>query len=244
MKILAILNIDDAPPGLIGEQIERLGGECVHMNPHHNCALPRDSAEFDGLIILGGPMSIADPDYAHIFDPMAALVRDFHDDEKPILGICLGAQLIAKAFGKTVKPHRELQFGFKALRISEEGQNDPLLCGLQPVQQVFVHHLDTFDLPDDALLLMTEKDTIAHTFRIGKTTYAFQSHPEATEDLIRGWAARTRSGVLKHLGERGQEQLNNLDREIARHLPAATHFAREIGGRWAELIKKKRPANL
>ncbi|MDP1702071.1 MAG: type 1 glutamine amidotransferase [Aestuariivirga sp.] len=238
-RILTILNVDDAPPGLIGERIRSHSGECIEINPHKGGTLPKSPGGYDGLIILGGPMSVADPAFANVFEPMAALVRAFHADRTPVMGLCLGSQLIAKAFGQTVQPHRQLQFGFKKLEITDEGKSDPLLEGLDTPQTAFVHHLDTYDLPDGAVLLMSERDTLCHTFRVGQSTYALQSHPEATANIIRGWMKRTEAGVRQKLGRRGEELIESLEDDFISELPKASRFAESIADRWFSLVERR-----
>ena len=237
MRILTIISNALAPPGRIGEHIERRGGTCVQVNPADGDALSSAARGFDALLVLGGPMSVADPAYDHVFAPMFELVRHYHAEEKPIMGICLGSQIVARAFGKPVIPAVEFQFGFKPLNITEAGQADPLLGGIEPVQRVFVHHSDTFELPEEAELLMTTPDVPNHTYRIGRTTYGFQCHLEATAEIIRGWLARPKQRVIEHLGkERGQALIDGTEEEMRRHLGKALAFADVVGDRWAAMI--------
>ncbi|MBU9700107.1 type 1 glutamine amidotransferase [Rhodobacteraceae bacterium HSP-20] len=237
VRILTILNVDDAPPGLVGDHLAARGAECVRINPHTGDKLPETPDSFDGILILGGPQSVADPAFDPVFEPLARLVRAFHEEEKPVLGLCLGSQLLARAFGQKVRHHNQLQFGFKQIDLTDAAASDPVLSGLDHPQTAFVHHYDTYSLPEDAVLLMTEADTPCHAFRVGHTTYAFQSHPEATADIIRGWVARTQDGVRRHLGKRGEELLAGLDDACAEELPKAAGFAETIALRWLDLVE-------
>jgi GMP synthase-like glutamine amidotransferase len=180
-----------------------------------------------------------DPAFDHVFEPMAKLVRAFHEAEKPVLGLCLGSQLIARAFGETVRQHNQLQFGFKQIHVTGAAASDAVLAGLELPQTAFVHHYDTYSLPKGAELLMTEADTPCHAFRVGRTTYAFQSHPEATGELIRGWVARTQGGVRRHLGRHGEDLLAGLDDACVSELPKAARFAETIALRWHGLVEQR-----
>lgn len=237
VRILTILNVNDAPAGLVGDHLRARGATCVPINPHEGDALPESPDTYDGLIILGGPQSVADPAFDPVFEPMAALVRAFHAEGKPVMGLCLGSQLVARAFGQKVRHHNQLQFGFKQLTVTAAGASDPLLAGLEAPQTAFVHHYDTYSLPEGAVHLLTEDDTPCHGFRVGRTTYAFQSHPEATADIIRGWVGRTQDGVRRHLGARGEELLAGLEDAMACELPKATGFVETISTRWLDLVR-------
>ncbi len=237
MRILTVMSNAVSPPGRIGERIERRGGICVQINPADGDARSSAAGDFDALLVLGGPMSVADPAYDHVFAPTFELVRHYHAEAKPIMGICLGSQIVARAFGKPVIPAVEFQFGFRPLRITEAGQTDPLLEGIEPVQRIFVHHSDTFELPEQAELLMTTPQVPNHTYRIGRTTYGFQCHLEATAEIIRGWLARPKQRVIEHLGERrGQALIEGAEEDMSRHLDDALAFADVVGDRWAALI--------
>jgi GMP synthase (glutamine-hydrolysing) len=238
MKILLILNFNGSIPCLIVEQIAARDGECVVVNPHEGGTLASDARDFDGLLMLGGWMSAANPDYAEAFDGVTALLRDFHARSKPILGICLGCQLIAKAFGKDVFPNEEPQLGFKRLEVTEAGRNDPLLKGLSPQQYMFVWAEDKFDLPEEAVLLMSERQFANQIFRVGETTYAIQGHPEATEDLLQRWF-RYKEGVIERFGERGQAMFDSIDEGMAEYFPRSYRFGRTLGDRWLDLVEQR-----
>ena len=241
MRILTIMSNAIAPAGRIGERIERAGGECVVVNPVDGEVLGSNAADLDGLLVLGGPMSVADPAYDHVFAPTFELVRDYHAREKPILGICLGAQIVARSFGKAVIPASEFQFGFKPIEFTSAGREDPLLEGLGPVAHIFVHHSDTYELPDEAELLMTTDEVPNHSYRIGRTTYCFQGHLEATAEIIRGWLARPRQRVIEFLGEeRGCALLDGAEQDISQNLENALTFADTVGDRWIDLASMER----
>lgn len=237
MKVLAIVNRDDTPPGRIGVCVERMGGACVPFNPHRDGPLPAEAAGFDGLLLLGGPMSVMDEDLAPVFDPILGLVRAFHAEEKPVLGICLGAQMIAKAFGQPVFPAPEFQVGFPELTLTEMAKEESLFAGLAPTQRLFVHHKETFELPEGAVLLMESSAVRNHAFRLGRATFGFQSHPEATAEIIRTWLQRRPSRAVQHLGERGWQLLAAAEADIARHIEGSLRFADAVGGRWARHVR-------
>src|SRR5450755_3663021 len=112
LNILCIQNDAIGPAGLIGEQIFRRNGNLDVVMPHDGDAMPGDHAAYDGVLVLGGAMDAFDDENYPQFWPMIRLLRGFHAAGKPILGVCLGAQLVARVFDKPVYRHHELELGF------------------------------------------------------------------------------------------------------------------------------------
>jgi GMP synthase-like glutamine amidotransferase len=123
------------------------------------------------------------------FPAMLRLIRRFHGGGRPILGLCLGAQLIARAFGREVVKWQELELGFPAIKLTAEGRADRLLRGTPARPRLMQFHEDTFDLPEGAKLLLSG-DCPNQGFRVGDTTYGFQFHMEVTLEDAFAWLAR------------------------------------------------------
>jgi GMP synthase-like glutamine amidotransferase len=234
MKILVVQHDDDGPAGVVGERIDALGGERVTVLPHRGEALPASPAGFAAALLLGGPMSVADddshPHYPHLF----GLVRAFHEAGKPLLGICLGSQILARALGERVYRHDATEFGFCAVELTAEGRADPLFAGLGPALQPMQWHEDTFDLPRGAALLATGSVCRNQAYRVGASTYGVQFHPEVNRPIVEAWAGMPAA----------QEAANRLDLEglmraqLAEHLAAAEAVGRTLADRWMKLLKR------
>ena len=127
--------------------------------------------EISGLIIFGGEMNVDEVDVHPQLLTQRDLMRRAVDAGLPVLGICLGAQMLARAFGARVfrAPVREL--GFKPVRVSDEGERDLLLGAFSTGDLVFQWHEDTFDLPDGADLLVAVDDVPNQAFRLGRTAW-------------------------------------------------------------------------
>ena len=142
---------------------------------------------YDALILLGGPMNIGQEDkYPHL-EVEKELVREAMALGLPVLGICLGAQLIASALGAEVKPAAQKEFGWYQLAATEHGQQDPLIRHFQQQEFIFQWHGYTFDLPDTAQLLVTGDGCQNQAFKINNNIYGFQYHLEANLPLIQRW---------------------------------------------------------
>lgn len=140
-----------------------------------------------GLIVLGGPMNVYETDRYPFLAVEERAIVDAIGAGKPVLGICLGAQLIAKALGASVYPAGEKEIGWHEIRLTEEGMRDGLLRGLSPCETVFQWHGDTFDLPLGAVCLAESQVCRNQAFRFGGSVYGLQFHLEVTAEMVSSW---------------------------------------------------------
>lgn len=152
-------------------------------------ALP-DMAGYDALIIMGGPMGVYDEDaYPWLADEKKHIWRAI-DAGKPVLGICLGAQLIAAALGAEVAPHCCKEIGWFPVAVADEAAGHPILAGLNDAMMVFHWHGDRFEIPEGALHLMRSAACDHQAFLYGERVFGLQFHLEmdkaAIESLVHG----------------------------------------------------------
>jgi GMP synthase (glutamine-hydrolysing) len=238
MAFLAIMHDDMSPAGVVEERIRARGGEVSSIRAHRGDAIPDGIDGYDGIIVLGGTQH-ANDDHKHPYFPaVLRLMREFHAADRPVLGSCLGAQLLARAFGGRVARHSHLEFGFLELSITPEGERDALLKGLAPKHRLMEWHEDTFDLPQGATHLLAGAGCRNQGFRIGKRSYGFQCHFEATRELVESWIGIGRQGLAKHLGEATGPAIDRLRTEMAAHGDAQRRFADTVSDRWIDLAGK------
>lgn len=155
---------------------------------------PGRPASFDGLVALGGPVSVYDHAEVEGLDDSLRLLQVAVHAEIPVLGICLGAQLLAWALGAQVRPGivtgRRKEIGWFPVELSERGRVDPVFHGFDAREPVFHWHGDTFDLPEDGRLLASSRMYPHQAFRWGRWAYGVQFHVEITPALVEEWTRR------------------------------------------------------
>lgn len=246
--VLVVMHDWLAPAGLLGEALIEAGLGYTTLLPHQGygsaapaepVALPEDDRGFDGLLLLGGAMAATDDArYPHL-PHLLRLIRGFHRAGKPVLGVCLGAQLVARAFGAWVEPQGFLEFGFEPLSLTRAGLEEPLLAGLPGEPRLVQWHEDAFELPAGAELLMSGQACANQAFRIGPRTFGFQCHLEVTADIARSWVWLRRDAIAA-----GDPCFfARFEADLAAHMADAMTFGRTVGRRFAKLVGTPRAEN-
>lgn len=151
---------------------------------------------YDGLIVLGGPMSANDSKHFPHLDTEIRLIEAALAREIPILGICLGAQLLARALGASVRAAGEKEIGWYDVSVTDAGREDPLFSRFADTERIFQWHGDTFDIPKGCSHLATSEACSNQAFRFGDRVYGLQFHLEVDRALIERWLT-----VPVHLAE-------------------------------------------
>ena len=235
MDILIIQNDPIAPAAIVEERIAARGAAPVVIYPHEGDPVPADADDFLGAVVLGGRMNAMDEAGYPAIPPILDLLRDFHLKDRPLLGLCLGAQLLARSFGKPVRRHTALELGFVPIEATDAGADDPLLAGLPRQQRVMQWHEDSFEMPDEAVLLMTGAACRNQAFRIGRATYGFQCHIEATPRIVAAWINDFGSSLSGHLGDEAPAAIDRVLQEVEDHAEDARAFAEAVSDRWLDL---------
>lgn len=226
--VLVLQNDPNTPAGLIETEAARLGFALDVRRTDKGEALPIDARGHTGLVVLGGPMSANDEGPCPFIRPTLDLIRAFARLDRPVLGVCLGAQLIARAFGGDIRPMTVTEFGFCPQTVTEDGRRDRLLAGHGPAIVPMHWHQDEAALPDGAVLLATGPTCANQAFRIGQRVHGFQFHFEVDAAIVRRWMALRAAA----LGEDETAFLAGQQGAIERHAAAAQAFGRDIAARW------------
>lgn len=203
MSVLIVKNIITEGPGTIEDFLrkEEISFSIIELGAGE---LPPLLDGFDTLIVMGGPMGVYEMDeYPHLMVE-SRLIREAINRGMKILGICLGAQMVAHCLGAEVYPGPHKEIGWCDIELTGDGLRDSFMrsLGIHPRVgdfwrsfKVFHWHGDTFDLPLDAQLLASSKLYKNQAFRYGNNVYGFQFHIEVTKDMLLEW--------FKDMPERG-----------------------------------------
>jgi GMP synthase (glutamine-hydrolysing) len=186
-RLLVFQHVAAEPLGTLDALIRARG----HRVRFHNFERDPDAQptidRYKGLIVLGGPMNVEDRHRrAHLTTELRAIERAL-EQGKPVLGICLGAQLLAHVLGAPVRRHARSEIGWYELVATRDGRDDPVLGALGDRHHVFQWHHYTYELPAGASQLARTETCEQQAFRFGGNAYGFQFHLEADAALVERW---------------------------------------------------------
>ena len=186
-KLLVFQHVAHEILGTLDPLLRNAGFRIRYVNfGRSNYNIPK-LENYDGLIVLGGSMNVDEVDeYPYLLPEMRAIEEAIKIDI-PILGICLGSQLVAKALGSTVKKNPEKEIGWYDVMPTKEGVKDPLISKLKKTEKIFQWHGDTFEMPRGAVHLARSELCENQAFTYGERIYCFQFHIEVDEPMIQRW---------------------------------------------------------
>ena len=186
-RVLVFQHVPYEPLGILDGMLKAAGLRIRYVNFHRDPDARPEIDRYHGLVVLGGPMSATDTDrYPHLEMEMI-VIREAVEAGMPVLGICLGAQLIAAALGGRVTRNPVREIGWYPVTPTGDAAADPLFVGFDGSERVFQWHSDTFSLPRGAVHLARSPGCEHQAFRYGQNVYGLQFHLEADEALIRRW---------------------------------------------------------
>jgi GMP synthase (glutamine-hydrolysing) len=186
MRALAIVHQRDAGPGVFADAIRSRGAELDSWLRAETDAPPRKPDDYDAVLVFGGAMHADQANRHPWLREEKALLSDLLERGVPLLGVCLGAQLIAEAGGAPPHPARQPEIGWHEVGLTEEGRSDPLLGPLAPRFPAFQWHSYEFPLPPGATAL-AHSAVCLQAYRIGDSAWGIQFHAEVTRADAEAW---------------------------------------------------------
>lgn len=218
----------------LGAALQDHGHRLRIVRPFADQPLPPDLDDVDGLVIMGGAMNVDQTDKHPWLDDEMAFIRQAFDADLPMVGVCLGAQLIAAALGGEVAAMDKPEIGWHPIRQSYPGTTDPILAGTPWVSTTFhMHGQEVTKLPDNATTLASSAACKNQAFRVGLYIYAFQYHFE--------WNRAEIEAQLDHPANIAWMQQHDIDpaaikQQSDEHYPMYRHLGDRLCKQLVDLI--------
>ena len=182
-------HVAEEGPGLIEDVLKKRGEPYRIIRSYEGDPVPREMEGVCGLVVMGGPMNVDETHRYPFLKTERELITQAVSRGIPVLGVCLGAQMLACALGAKVWKGPQLELGFDLVEPTVAGAQDFVLSGMESKIPVFQWHRDTFELPAQGVLLASSPLYANQAFRVGPSAYGFQFHLEITEEILKQWAA-------------------------------------------------------
>ena len=226
--------LQHTPSETLGTIEDVLRGHAIgfsYIQTYAGKPVPREMADKAGLIVMGGPMGVYEQaKYPFLRDEMR-LIESALTVGRPVLGVCLGSQLLAAVLGGEVKKGERKELGWHAVTLSELAAQDSLFAGVKPEFWPFHWHGDVFSLPGKAVALASSRQTPCQAFRYGQNAYGILFHLEVTQEQISQMLLDFADELLEEGGKASE-----IREQIPRHLPALLEIGRHVFGRWATAL--------
>jgi GMP synthase (glutamine-hydrolysing) len=233
VRVLAIVHQRDAGPGVFGEAIRDVGGQLDEWTLAERPQPPADPLGYDAVMVLGGAMNVDEGERHGWIAEERALLKELLERETPLLGLCLGGQLLAAAAGVEPRRASRPEIGWRRVEVTAEGERDPLLGPLAPSFEAFQWHSYEFPLPPGAIPL-ARSEVCLQACRLGERTWAVQFHPEVSRADALHWIEDYRA---EPDAVRVGVDPDVLGRETDEKIDAFNDLGRKLCARWLEALR-------
>ena len=225
-NVLVVQHIDIETPGIIADLMAKrnIGFDCKNLISDYENLL-----DYDALIIMGGPMSVNEKSRYSFIETEIELVKKYLELKRPIIGICLGSQIIASALNSLIYRNSQQELGWHNVKIFNE--EDTIFQNLENEFLAFHWHGDIFSLPDNSTKLASSKISDIQAFIYRKTCYGLLFHLEITKDIVQNITTKFESDLLSESIDKSNI-LSNLDEKVEK----VNSNGRIIFNRWLDLI--------
>ncbi len=220
-------------PGYLGTFLTDQGVPWQLIRIDAGDALPQNMQAYSGMVLMGGPMSVNDA--LPWISPLLGLIRDADQSDIPLLGHCLGGQLISKALGAEVSRNPVKEIGWGEVQVIQ-GAESADWFGSATGFEVFHWHGETFALPVGAKLLLVSSHCRHQAYALGKHL-ALQCHVEMTADMVRDWCAAGMQELASETGNAAVQRADEMQRDLPQRINKLNALADRIYGRWIQGLR-------
>jgi GMP synthase (glutamine-hydrolysing) len=235
-KLLVLQHVAAEPLGHLDRLLRDSGCRIRYVNFGRDPRAEPDPRRYDGLVVLGGPMNVGDDEHYPHLRTEVGILRNAVQAGQPVLGVCLGAQLLAAAMGADVRPNPLPEIGWYRLRTRPDAHADRLFRHFEHrAHYVFQWHAYTFASPPGAVPLAWTRHCRNQAYRIGDHAWGLQFHLEADEALIGRWLGSP-SGLAEVEQHWGAHRVAQIRAASRRHLPASRPLSDRVFGEFVRLV--------
>lgn len=228
-------HVGHEPLGTLNPMLKAAGFRIRYVNFGRHPDFVPSLKGYSGLIILGGPMGVYEKDHVPHLKVEMDLIEEALRMNIPVLGICLGAQLIAGVLGANVYKARQWELGWYDVHLTDSGKKDPLFAQYQPSEKIFQLHQDTFEVPKSADHLAITELYPGQAFRYGGKVYGLQFHLEADQKMIERWLKRPENQKLVH-DSNGLFTVSRLESETQTFISRSLELSRATFEKFIEIF--------
>lgn len=234
-RILVFQHVAAEPLGVLDPMMRERGHRIRFVNFARQAEARPRLERYQALVILGGPMQVGDTrNYPHL-EFECRVIEQALQRGMPVLGICLGAQLLAQVLGARVQACTRAEIGWYEIGPTGATPADPVLAPLERAHPVFQWHHWGFDCPPDSVTLAKHAESGCQAYRHGNSAWGFQFHLELDQRLIDRWLHLP--FYRQDLAASGLDTSpDRIHADTARHLPATLDLADRVFGAWLDLL--------
>lgn len=234
-KLLVFQHVPHEILGTLNPLLKRAGFRIRYVNFGRHPDAEPSLERYYGLVVLGGPMSVNDDHRRPHLKTEMKLIEQALQKRIPVLGICLGAQLIAKVLGARVHPNDEKEIGWYDVHATEESKQDPMLGRFRATEKIFQWHGDTFEIPAGAAHLAASNLCANQAFRYESNVYGLQFHLEVDEPMIQRWlTVGENAKEIAALG--GKIDPETIREETRNHIQRLSRLSAQAFGEFIDLF--------
>jgi len=230
-SVTLLQHIHCETPGIISDCLQSADIDMRFVRTFKRNPIPSNLDTQAGLIVMGGPMSVYDHDQFPFLLEEQRLIEEALKDDKPVLGVCLGSQLLAATLGAEVKSGAQKEIGWHPVTLTEYAATDALWKELPARFTAYHWHGDVYDLPQGAVSLASSELTPCQGFRYGTNAYGFLFHMEVTEKIIKNMVAEFQDELEEQCITAG-----SIIQKTRDYLSALQTVGDRVFRRWVKLL--------